>query len=87
MAMTDRVYLDRGDRISGFFDPPRPCRVLTQWRTGGGMREVAMRYLDYGACRGPRNVAVRYLDNGDRAVIPSWPRLRTMPPAGAAGRD
>jgi hypothetical protein len=55
-----RLYLDPGDRLSGRYDPPRLCRVLTQWGRGGG----------------PRNVAVQYMDDGSRAVIPFTRRLR-----------
>ena len=60
--MVGRFYLDPGSRISGRYDPPRRCVVLTSWGKGGG----------------PRNVAVEYLDNGSRAVIPFPRRLRRV---------
>jgi hypothetical protein len=41
-----RRYLDPGDRLSGRQDPPRPCRVLTWWGSGGGPRNVLVRYGD-----------------------------------------
>lgn len=62
MIPPDRVYADPGDRLAGRYDPPRLCVVVTQWRPGGG----------------PRNVAVRYLDNGATAVIPFARRLRRV---------
>lgn len=55
-----RTYLDRGDRMAGRYDPPRPCTVVTQWGKGGR----------------PRNVAVRYLDDGSMAVVPFPRRMR-----------
>ncbi len=55
-------YLDPGSRLSGRYDPPRRCVVLTAWGKGGG----------------PRNVAVRYLDNGHEAVVPFPRRLRLV---------
>ena len=58
--MIGRVYLDPGDRLSGRYDPPRRCQVVTRWRRGAR----------------PRNVAVRYLDDGSMAVIPFPRRLR-----------
>ncbi|MFE3452407.1 hypothetical protein ACFXJ8_26135 [Nonomuraea sp. NPDC059194] len=64
-SMIGRVYADPGDRLSGRFDPPRPCQVLIPWGPGGG----------------PRNVAVRYLDDGSEAVIPFQRRLRRLPDA------
>lgn len=60
MIPPDRVYLDPGDRMTGRYDPPRRCTVITQWGKGGR----------------PRNVAVRYLDDGSHAVIPFSRRLR-----------
>jgi len=60
MIPPDRVYADPGDRLTGRYDPPRPCVVTAQWGPGGG----------------PRNVAVRYLDNQQTAVIPFSRRLR-----------
>jgi hypothetical protein len=60
MIPPDRVYLDPGDKLAGRYDPPRRCRVITQWGPGGG----------------PRNVLVEYLDSGSRAVIPFSRRLR-----------
>jgi hypothetical protein len=48
--------------MSGRYDPPRACVVVTQWSKGGG----------------PRNVAVRYLDDGSVAVIPFSRRLRRL---------
>lgn len=63
-TVTGSVYADPGDRLAGRFDPPRLCTVLTQWRNGGG----------------PRNVLVEYHDNGQRDVIPFSRRLRkTLP--------
>lgn len=64
MIPGDRVYLDPGDRLTGRYDPPRPCTVTAQWGPGGG----------------PRNVAVRYLDSGVTAVIPFSRRLRREVP-------
>jgi hypothetical protein len=58
--MIGRVYLDPGDRLSGRYDPPRRCQVVTRWGRGGR----------------PRNVAVRYLDDGTMAVVPFSRRLR-----------
>ena len=60
MIPADRLYRDPGDRMTGRYDPPRDCAVLTQWGRGGG----------------PRNVTVRYDDDGSRAVIPFSRRLR-----------
>lgn len=75
MSMLNRVYLDPGDRISGRNDPPRPCRVITIWRTPPGGQRGA-----------PCNVAVRYLDDGSTAVIPFPRRLRRTTHV-AAGQD
>ena len=61
--ITGRTYLDPGDRLSGYYDPPRLCRILTQWAQHGGLR----------------NVAVEYSDNGSRAVMPFTRRLRRPP--------
>jgi hypothetical protein len=58
--MTGRIYLDPGSRLSGRYDPPRRCGVLTRWGSG----------------KGPRNVAVRYENDGSEAVIPFPRRLR-----------
>jgi hypothetical protein len=58
--MIGRVYLDPGDRMSGRYDPPRRCRVVTRWSRGGS----------------PPNFAVRYLDDGTVAVVPWPRRLR-----------
>ena len=44
--MIGRSYLDPGDRMSGRFDPPRPCTVLVRWGSGGGPRNVLVRYED-----------------------------------------
>jgi hypothetical protein len=63
--MTGNVYLDPGSRLSGRYDPPRRCVVLTRWGPGGG----------------PRNVAVEYLDDRTRAVVPFPRRLRKDQPA------
>ena len=63
--MTGRVYLDPGDRLSGRYDPPRRCVVLTRWRP-----------VPRGQRGAPHNVAVRYLDDGSTAVIPFPRRLR-----------
>jgi hypothetical protein len=49
--MTGRRYLDPGGRLSGRFDPPRPCRVLSRWGSGGGPRNVLVEYDD--GSRGP----------------------------------
>lgn len=57
-------YLDPGQKLPGYYDPPRPCVVITQWGSGGG----------------PRNVAVRYLDDAIMAVIPFPRRLRKVTP-------
>jgi hypothetical protein len=62
--MIGRVYRDPGSRLSGRYTPPRRCVVLTRWGSGGG----------------PRNVAVRYLDDGRCAVIPFPRRLRREVP-------
>ena len=58
--MTGNTYLDPGSRLSGRYDPPRRCVVLTRWGKGGG----------------PRNVAIRYDDDQSEAVIPFPRRLR-----------
>jgi hypothetical protein len=63
-GMVGRRYLDPGDRMTGRYDPPRPCRVLVRWRPGGG---------------GPRNVLVEYTDGGRQSVIPFPRRLRRDP--------
>lgn len=63
--MIGTAYLDPGSRMSGRYDPPRRCVVLTRWGKGGG----------------PRNVAVRYEDDGSEAVIPFPRRLRKDHPA------
>jgi hypothetical protein len=63
MTMIGRIYLDPGDRLSGRYDPPRLCEVITRWRPGCGKS-------------GPHNVAVRYLDDGTTAVVPFMRRLR-----------
>jgi hypothetical protein len=63
--VTGHVYLDPGDRMSGRYDPPRRCVVITRWWAA-----------PRGQHGGPRNVAVRYLDDGSMAVIPFTRRLR-----------
>jgi hypothetical protein len=45
MIPDTRVDADPGDRLSGRYNPPRLCRVLTQW-AGKGPRNVAIEYLD-----------------------------------------
>jgi hypothetical protein len=60
MIPDTRVDADPGDRLTGRYDPPRRCRVLTQWGPGGG----------------PRNVTVRYEDDSSETVIPFSRRLR-----------
>jgi hypothetical protein len=60
MIPADRLYLDPGDRLTGRYDPPRRCHVITQWGPGAG---------------GPRNVRVRY-EGGATAVSPFSRRLR-----------
>jgi hypothetical protein len=62
--MTGRRYPDPGDRATGRYDPPRPCRVLARWGPGGG----------------PRNVLIEYAGDGSRAVIPFPRRLRRARP-------
>ena len=62
-GMIGRIYLDPGDDLSGRYDPPRLCEVITRWRPGRSKG-------------GPHNVAVRYLDDGTAAVIPFPRRLR-----------
>lgn len=42
--MTGRAYLDPGDRLTGRYHPPRPCRVLARWGPGGGPRNVLVTY-------------------------------------------
>lgn len=54
------THVDPGDRLAGYYDPPRPCVIITSFRARGG----------------PRNVAVEYLDDGSRAVVPCPRRLR-----------
>ena len=34
--MTGRRYLGPGDRATGRYDPPRPCRVLARWGPAAG---------------------------------------------------
>jgi hypothetical protein len=46
MIPAGRLYLDPGDRLTGRYDPPRRCHVLTQWAPGGGPRNVRVRYDD-----------------------------------------
>jgi hypothetical protein len=46
VSITGRTYLDPGDQLSGYFDPPRECTVVTQWAQHGGPRNVAVRYAD-----------------------------------------
>ena len=43
-GMTGRHYLDPGDRMTGRYDPPQPCRVLARWGPGGGPRNVLVGY-------------------------------------------
>ena len=64
-TMTGRTYLGPGDRLTGHYDPPRPCGILTRW---------APRAL--GRRGGPRNVPAEYCGDGSRAVIPFPCRLR-----------
>lgn len=64
-VITGRAYLDPGDRLTGRYQPPRPCTVTVQWGRGGG----------------PRNVTVTYHDDHTTAVIPFTRRLRKPPPA------
>ena len=40
--MTGRAYLDPGSRMSGRYDPPRRCIVLTRWGPGGGLPAVLL---------------------------------------------
>ena len=66
MSLRTSVYLDRGDHLAGYYEPPRPCRVITIWRPAPhGQRDGR-----------PSNIAVRYLDDGSTAVIPFARRLR-----------
>ncbi len=47
-GMAGRRYLDPGDRMTGRYDPPRPCRVLARWGPGGGPRNVLVEYENGG---------------------------------------
>jgi hypothetical protein len=60
--MIGRIYLDPGSRLTGRNDPPRRCIVLVKWGSGGGLR----------------NVLVRYEDDNSEAVIPFPGRLRRL---------
>jgi hypothetical protein len=44
--MPGRRYLDPGDRMTGRYDPARPCRVLARWGPGDGPRNVLAGYAD-----------------------------------------
>ncbi len=44
--MIGRVYLDPGDRLSGYRTPPEPVTVVARWGPGGGPRNVAVRRRD-----------------------------------------
>lgn len=44
--VTGRTYLDPGDRLTGPYDPPRPCTVLVRWRPGARPRNVLVAYAD-----------------------------------------
>ena len=79
MIPPTRTYLDPGDRLSGRYDPPRLCRVLTQWGPVGQPGTPACIWLKPVSSAGPRNVAVRY-DDGSETVIPFSRRLRRTPP-------
>jgi hypothetical protein len=61
-GITGIAYLDPGDMLSGYRDPPERVTVLVQWRPGGG----------------PRNVLVRREDDGSVQVIPFTRRLRKV---------
>lgn len=63
MIPPDRLYLDIGSQLSGYYNPPRRCVITTQWATKPERG-------------GPRNVAVRYLDDDSQAVVPFGRRLR-----------
>ena len=79
MIPSTRAYLDPGDRLSGRYNPPRLCRVLTQWGPVGQPGVPACIWLKPVSSAGPRNVAVRYED-GSETVIPFSRRLRRTPP-------
>ena len=40
------VYLDPGDKMSGFRDPWEPVTIVTRWGPGGGPRNVAVERPD-----------------------------------------
>ena len=74
-TMTGRTYLDPGGRLTGHYDPPRPCRILTRWAPRAPGRRG-----------GPRNVLAEYPGDGSRAVIPFPRRLgRTDKPMAGRG--
>jgi hypothetical protein len=78
MIPATRVYADPGDRTSGRYNPPRLCRVLTQWGPVRPEDPVCV-WLRPASSAGPRNVAVEYGD-GSRTVIPFSRRLRRVIP-------
>ena len=76
MIPSSRTYLDPGDRLTGAYDPPRRCTVLTHWGPRRHRERSACLWLSPPrAAAGPRNVTVRY-DDGSEAVIPFSRRLR-----------
>ena len=79
--MPGTVYLDPGSRLSGRYDPPRRCVVITpcgpvltasRCPASTGLLEVLWLEPPRSA---PFNVAVRYED-GTGAVVPFHRRLR-----------
>jgi hypothetical protein len=45
-GIAGRRYLDGGDRLSGWIDPPQIVTVLLQWGPGGGPRNVLIQRAD-----------------------------------------
>ena len=76
MIPDTRVYADPGDRLTGRYDPPRRCVVLTQWGPRRHReRSACLRLRPPRSVSGPRNVLARYND-GSEAVVPFSRRLR-----------
>ena len=84
--ITGKSYLDPGSRLSGRYNPPRRCVVLTSCgpvltasRYPAGTELLEVHWLRGEPPRSaPFNVAVRYEDDGSAAVVPFHRRLRLV---------
>lgn len=94
MPDSNRIYLDPGSRMSGRYDPPRRCVLITpqgpvilasRYPEGAGFLAVRWRRGE-SPRSAPANVAVRYLDDETEAVIPARGRLRRLPENDPASR-